>query len=61
MKRKRKNQGIITVFVLLIMVPTVVITGTMVDLARLKMCNSQAAMAADSYGEVVLKLCLPTG
>ena len=54
MKKKRKNQGIITVFVLLIMVPTVVITGTMVDLARLKMCNSQAAMAADSYGEVVL-------
>lgn len=54
MKRKRKNQGIITVFVLLIMVPTVVITGTVVDLARLKMCNSQAAMAADSYGEVVL-------
>ena len=54
MKKRRKNQGIITVFVTLIMVPTVVITGTMVDLARLKMCSSQAAMAADAYGEVVL-------
>lgn len=54
MKRRRKNQGIITVFVILIMVPTVVITGTLVDAARFKLCSSQAAMAADAYGEVVL-------
>lgn len=51
---RRKNQGIITVFVVLIMVPTVVITGLMVDIARLKLFQAQAAMAADSYGNIVL-------
>lgn len=54
MRKRRKNRGIITVFVTLIMVPVVVCTGTMVDIARLKLYSSQAAMAADSYGEVVL-------
>lgn len=54
MRRRRKGKGIITVFVTLIMVPMVAFTGTMVDVARLKLYSSQAAMAADSYGEVVL-------
>lgn len=54
MRRTRKNQGIITVFVTLILVPVVTFTGTMVDVARLKLYSAQAAMAADSYGEVVL-------
>ncbi|MBQ8231847.1 MAG: hypothetical protein IJZ34_07985 [Lachnospiraceae bacterium] len=54
MRKRRKNRGIITVFVTLIMVPVVTCTGTMVDVARLKLYSSQAAMAADSYGEVVL-------
>lgn len=49
-----KNRGVITVFVTLIMVPIVVFTGTMVDLARLKLYSSLAVVAADSYGEAVL-------
>lgn len=49
-----RNHGVITVFVILIMVPVVVITGLMVDVARLKLFVSQAAMASDSYGEAVL-------
>jgi len=54
MKKRRKGQGFITVFVTLLMVPVVACTGIMVDVARLKMYSSQAAMAADAYGEVVL-------
>lgn len=54
MRRTRKNRGFITVFVTLIMVPVIVFTGTMVDLSRMKLYSSQAVMAADSYGEVVL-------
>lgn len=54
MKKKRKSRGFITVFVTLMMVPVVVCTGTMVDVARLKLYSSQGAMAADAYGEVVL-------
>ena len=53
-RRTRKNQGMITVFVIMIMVPVVAITGVMVDVARLKMYSSQAAMAADAYGAAVL-------
>lgn len=56
-RRKRKgygNHGIITVFVTLMMVPVVVITGIMVDTARLRMYSSQAVMVADTYGEAVL-------
>lgn len=53
MKRKA-SRGIITVFVTLIMVPVVAFTGTMVDVARLKLYSSQAAMAADTYAEMAL-------
>ena len=53
-KRQRKNQGIITVFVLLIMVPVVTITGILVDVSRLKLYSSQAVMAADAYGDGIL-------
>lgn len=53
-RRRYGNHGIITVFVTLIMVPVVAITGIMVDVARLKMYSSQAVMTADSYGEAVL-------
>lgn len=53
-RRKSKSQGIITVFVTLMMVPVVAITGIMVDVARLKLYSSQAVMAADSYGDAVL-------
>ena len=50
----QKNHGIITVLVTMIMVPVVVFIGVFVDLARYKLCNSQAVMAADAYGETVL-------
>lgn len=50
----RKNQGIITVFVVMIMVPVVVITGLAVDIARAKLFASQVAMASDFYGEAIL-------
>lgn len=52
--RRRGNRGIITVFVTLMMVPVVAISGVMVDVARLKLYSSQAVMAADSYGNAVL-------
>lgn len=54
MKIAGRQQGFITVFVTLIMVPVVVITGFMVDVARLQLFASQASMAADAYGEAVL-------
>lgn len=53
-RKKRKNRGSITVFVTLMMVPVVAITGVMVDVSRLKLYRSQAAMAADAYGDAVL-------
>lgn len=52
--RGRGSRGIITVFVTLIMVPVVAITGIMVDVSRLKLYSSQAVMAADAYGDAVL-------
>lgn len=52
--RYRGQRGVVTVFVVLIMVPVVVFTSIMVDLARWKMYSSQAVMAADSYGDAVL-------
>lgn len=54
MKIAGRQQGFITVFVTLIMVPIIVITGFMVDVARLQLFASQASMAADAYGEAVL-------
>lgn len=47
-------KGSITVFVTLILVPTIFFTGFMVDLARLKLYGNQAVMTADNYGETVL-------
>jgi len=52
--RRSGSRGVITVFVTLIMVPVVAITGMMVDVSRLKLYSSQAVMTADAYGEVVL-------
>lgn len=50
----RKSRGSITVFVVLILVPTIFFTGFLVDLARLKLYGNQALMTADNYGEAVL-------
>lgn len=49
-----KSRGSITVFVALILVPTVFFSGFLVDLARLKLYGNQAVMTADNYGEAVL-------
>lgn len=51
---KHGSRGIITVFVTLIMVPVVAVTGIMVDVSRLKLYSSQAVMAADAYGDGIL-------
>ena len=51
---RRKDRGLITVFVTLILVPVIVCTGTMVDFARMRLYSSQAAMTADIYGETLL-------
>lgn len=56
MKFFLKNQGVITAFVTMIMVPVVVFTGIFVDMSRFKFCSSQAIMAADSYSEGVLSI-----
>ena len=53
-KKRRRDRGIITVFVTLMMVPTVTITGILVDVSRLKLYSSQAVMAADFYGSAVM-------
>ena len=53
-KKAGNRQGSITVLVTLLMVPVVAVNGLMVDMARLKMYSSQAAMAADAYGNAVL-------
>lgn len=53
-KCNRKQRGSITVFVTLILVPTVFFTGFMVDLSRLKLYGNQAVMTADNYGEAML-------
>lgn len=56
MKFFLKNQGVVTAFVTMIMVPVVVFTGTFVDISRFKFCSSQAIMAADAYAEGVLSV-----
>ncbi|MBQ8509981.1 MAG: hypothetical protein IJ493_08760 [Clostridia bacterium] len=55
-RKKDGSNGSITVMVTLIMVPTMVVTGFMVDLARLKLYGNQALMTADNYGEAVLSV-----
>lgn len=50
----KRSRGSITVFVALILVPTVFFSGFLVDLARLKLYGNQAVMTADNYGEAVL-------
>ncbi len=52
----RRMKGSITVFVTLILVPTIFFEGFMVDLARIKLYSNQAVMTADSYGEAVISM-----
>lgn len=53
-KAGTNSKGVVTVFVIMIMVPVVVFTGIFVDFTRFKFVSSQAIMAADSYAEGVL-------
>ena len=50
------SRGSITVLVVLILIPTIVFEGFLVDLARLKLYGNQAVMTADNYGEAVLSV-----
>ena len=50
----KNTRGSITVFVTLIMIPTIFFTGFLTDLARIKLYSNQAIMAADNYGDAVL-------
>ncbi len=54
MKLFYDNNGVVTVFVTIILIPTLLFTGFMVDLARIKCYQSQAIMAADSYANSVI-------
>lgn len=58
MKKKKRplfgQNGVVTVFVAMMLVPVVVFTSTMTDIARFKLFASQASMMADTYGETVL-------
>ncbi len=49
-----KENGVVTVMVVMIMIPVVFFTGFLGDLARLKLAGDQAVMAADTYGEALL-------
>lgn len=55
MKRyKHRERGSITVFLSMILIPTIFLTGLLTDLARIKLYSNQALMTADNYGEAVL-------
>ena len=49
-----KKKGIITVFVTLIMLPVLAVTGILVDVARMRLYDTQALFMADAYAEAVL-------
>lgn len=48
------HRGVVTVLVTILLIPSLLLTGFMVDLARIKCYQSQAVMAADSYANSVL-------
>lgn len=55
MKRyKHRERGSITVFLSILLIPTIFLTGLLTDLARIKLYSNQALMTADNYGEAVL-------
>ena len=51
----KKSNGVVTLFVVMIMIPTIFLVGFMDDLARLKLAGNQAVIAADNYGEIVME------
>lgn len=51
---KENTKGGVTVFVCMVLVPVLMFTGFMVDIARIKLYHSEAAAAADNYADSVL-------
>ena len=49
-----RGKGSVTVFVTLIMIPTIFFTAFLGDLARVKLYSNIALMTADNYGENIL-------
>ncbi len=56
LRKSDGSAGSITIMVTLILIPTMVVNGFFVDLARLKLWGNQAVMTADNYGEGVLTI-----
>lgn len=55
MKRyKHRERGSSTVFLSILLIPTIFLTGLLTDLARIKLYSNQALMTADNYGEAIL-------
>lgn len=50
----KKTQGSITVFLVMILVPSIFFVGFMDDLARMKLYSNQAVMVSDNYGDAIL-------
>lgn len=53
MKRKFARASV-TVFVTIILIPTIVLSGILTEIARINLYSNQALMTADNYGETVL-------
>ena len=51
---KRFERGSVTVFLTLILIPTIIITAVFMDMSRIRLFSNQAIMAADNYAEGVL-------
>lgn len=57
MKKKihrHRERGSVTVLLTLILIPTIILSGFLTDLARIKLYSNQALVTADNYGEAVL-------
>lgn len=53
-KYRHRQRGSVTVFLTLILIPTIFLSGLLTDLARVKCYSNQALMTADNYGEAIL-------
>lgn len=51
---EENTRGGVTVFICLVLIPVMMFTGLMTDLARIKLFHSEAAGAADGYADAVL-------
>lgn len=53
-KHRYGQRGTITVFLTILLVPTILLTTILADLTRIKFYRDQALMTADNYGEAIL-------